>query len=123
MESLAFSRIIDIYYYIRLRAGDELAATPSNLGAERLLVTIHGRAPVACHSQSRPISATDTSPVGELDCLSIMRTSFKVMNRIAGLPDSLKVPSASSNQRIRICCFASLNLFEFVNLRATIGSC
>jgi hypothetical protein len=105
---LPFREIMNINFYIWLRAGDNLAATSSHLGAERLLVTIDGRAPVACHSQRRPISATDTSPVGELDCPSIMRTSFKVVNRIARLPNSLKLPSASSIRFTRICCSASL---------------
>jgi hypothetical protein len=105
---LPFRDIMDIYYYIWLRAGDNLAATSSHLGAERLLVTIDGRASVACHSQSRPISATDTSPVGELDCPSIMRNSFKVVNRIARLTNSLKLPSVTSIQLARICCSASL---------------
>jgi hypothetical protein len=108
VESLDFRDIMNIFNYIWLRAGDNLAATSSHLGAERLLVPIDGRAPVAWHSQSRAISATDTSPVGELDCLSIIRTSFKVMNRIAGLPDSLKLLSASLSRLTLICCSVSL---------------
>src|SRR5215469_2410313 len=96
-----------INYYIWLRAGDNLAATSSHLGAERLPVTIDGRAPVACHSQGRLISATDTSPVGEFDCLLITRNSFKAVNRIAEPTRSLELPSPSSRRFTRICCSAS----------------
>src|ERR1700730_13266307 len=99
-----------MYQIIRLRAGVNQAAIASHWGTERVLVTVDGHATTVRSRRGRPVAATDSSPIGEVDCPSIACPLLKSTNSIVG---PLKGQSRNSNQVTHISCSERTKLSAF----------